>query len=175
MARCTPRRAAAQRARRLAAEARAAGARLVSNATVIGFFPEDVGRDGRPGVLAVATDAGLVRVSARRTLYATGAYDQNLPFADNDRPGVIAARALGRLAFRWGIRPVAPAARVVILDGGPDGGAAGGRARRDAGVAGRAGRASRDGRSWPRWAASACAASRSASPRGEGRRPSPAI
>ena len=111
--------AGAETARVLAAEARAAGARLVPNATVIGFFPEDPGADGRPGVLAVATDAGLVRVSARRTLYATGAYDQNLPFADNDRPGVIAARALGRLAFRWGIRPVAPAERVVLLDAAP--------------------------------------------------------
>jgi C-terminal peptidase prc len=108
-----------ERARELAAEARAAGARLVPNATVIGFFPEDVGADGSPGVLAVATEAGLVRVTAKRTLYATGAYDQNLPFADNDRPGVIAARALGRLAFRWGIRPVPAAARVVILDAAP--------------------------------------------------------
>ncbi len=107
------------RAETLADEARAAGARLVSNATAIGFFPEDVGADGQPGVLAVATDAGLVRVRAKRTLYATGAYDQNLPFGDNDRPGVIAARALGRLAFRWGIPPVPAGARVVILDGAP--------------------------------------------------------
>jgi len=107
------------RAGELAAQARAAGARVVPNATAIGFFPEDAGADGRPGLLAVATEAGLVRVTAKRTLYATGAYDQNLPFADNDRPGVIAARALGRLAFRWGIRPVPPGARVVILDGAP--------------------------------------------------------
>jgi sarcosine oxidase subunit alpha len=107
------------RAGELAAQARAAGARVVPNATAIGFFPEDAGADGRPGLLAVATEAGLVRVSAKRTLYATGAYDQNLPFADNDRPGVIAARALGRLAFRWGIRPVPAGARVVILDGAP--------------------------------------------------------
>ncbi|HEY7372975.1 MAG TPA: S41 family peptidase [Polyangia bacterium] len=107
----------AQRARTLAAEAAAAGARLVPNATAIGFYPEDLGPDGRPGVLALATEAGLVRVSARRTLYATGAYDQNLAFEDNDRPGVISARALGRLAFRWGIRPVPEGERVVILDG----------------------------------------------------------
>jgi len=46
----------------------------------------------------VANDR-LLRVRARRYLYATGAYDQNLPFADNDRPGVIAARACSRLAF----------------------------------------------------------------------------
>jgi len=103
----------------LAAQARAAGARVVPSATAIGFFPEDAGADGAAGLLAVATEAGLVRVSAKRTLYATGAYDQNLPFADNDRPGVIAARALGRLAFRWGIRPVPAGARVVILDGAP--------------------------------------------------------
>jgi C-terminal peptidase prc len=109
----------ARRARALADEARGAGATLTSGATAIGFFPEDAGPDGRPGVLAVATEAGLVRVSARRTLYATGAYDQNLPFADNDRPGVIAARALGRLVFRWGIRPVPPDGRVVILDAAP--------------------------------------------------------
>jgi len=109
----------ADRARVLAADARAAGARLVSKATAIGFFPEDQGADGTAGVLAIATEAGLVRVSARRTLYATGAYDQNLPFADNDRPGVIAARALGRLAFRWGIRPVPAGARVVVLDAAP--------------------------------------------------------
>src|SRR6185436_4737281 len=32
---------------------------------------------------------------------------------------VIAARALGRLAFRWGIRPVPPDGRVVILEGAP--------------------------------------------------------
>jgi sarcosine oxidase, subunit alpha len=113
----------ARRARALADEVRAAGATLVPNATAIGFFPEDVGPDGSPGVLAVAADAGLVRISARRTLYATGAYDQNLPFADNDRPGVIAARALGRLAFRWGIRPVPRDGRVVILDAAPAGAA----------------------------------------------------
>ena len=107
------------RAQALAADVRTAGAQVVPNATAIGFFPEDVGADGQPGVLAVATEAGLVRVRAKRTLYATGAYDQNLPFADNDRPGVISARALGRLAFRWGIAPVPAGARVVILDGAP--------------------------------------------------------
>ena len=106
-ARCSPSAGGTARAPRRWPTRRAPPARaLVSSATAIGFFPEDVGADGQPGVLAVATDAGLVRVRARRTLYATGAYDQNLPFADNDRPGVIAARACGRLAFRWGVRPV---------------------------------------------------------------------
>ncbi len=112
-------RGGADRARALADGARGAGVRLVSGATAIGYFPEDVGASGGPGVLAVATATGLVRVSARRTLYATGCYDQNLPFADNDRPGVIAARACGRLAFHWGVRPVAAKQRVVILDAAP--------------------------------------------------------
>jgi sarcosine oxidase subunit alpha len=102
------------RAAELADAARRAGARLVADATAIAFFPEDAG-----GVLAVVTPEGLRRVSARRYLYATGAYDQNLPFADNDRPGIVSARACGRLAFHHGVRPVRPGRRVVILDGAP--------------------------------------------------------
>ena len=114
-------RGGAARAQALADGARAVGVRLVSGATAIGYFPEDVAASGEPGVLAVATATGIVRVSARRTLYATGCYDQNLAFADNDRPGVIAARACGRLAFHWGVRPVAAKQRVVILDAAPTG------------------------------------------------------
>ena len=140
--------------------------RLASNATAIGFFPGGRGPSGSPGVLAVATDAGLVRVSARRTLYATGAYDQNLPFADNDRPGVIAARALGRLAFRWGIRPVPRRTPGHPRCGGDD--RAAGRALEQAGVGVRA-VTRRATRSWPRWAASGSGASRWRCARGETR------
>ncbi len=107
------------RAGALAAAARAAGVKVFSGATAIAYYPEDVGPDGRRGLLAVTVGDRLVRVGAQRFLYATGAYDQNLPFADNDRPGVIAARACGRLAFHWGVRPVPRDGRVVILDGAP--------------------------------------------------------
>ena len=107
------------RAQQMAAAARAAGARVVSKATAIGYYPEDPVPGGGEGVLAVVVGDRLLRVSARRWLYTTGSYDQNLPFPDNDRPGVIAARACGRLAFHWGVRPVAPKRRVVILDGAP--------------------------------------------------------
>ena len=93
------------RATELAAAARAAGARLVAGATAIAYYPEDEGADGGRGVLAVTTAAGLLRVRARRIIYATGGYDQNLPFPGNDRPGVIAARACGRLVHRWGSGP----------------------------------------------------------------------
>jgi sarcosine oxidase, subunit alpha len=94
----------------MAAAARHAGARIEPEATAIAFFPEDAG-----GVLAVVTPGGLLRVAARRYLYATGAYDQNLPFADNDRPGIVSARACGRLAFHHGVRPVPPGRRVLVL------------------------------------------------------------
>jgi sarcosine oxidase, subunit alpha len=109
----------AARARTLADEARAAGARIVSRATAIAFYPEDEAPGGGRGLLAVVANDRLLRVRARRYLYATGGYDQNLPFADNDRPGVISARACGRLAFHWGVRPVAAKRKVIILDGAP--------------------------------------------------------
>jgi sarcosine oxidase subunit alpha len=99
----------------MADAARRSGAEVVSGATAIAYYPEDPGADGRPGLLAVVTPAGLRRVTARRYLYATGSYDQNIPFPDNDRPGVISARACGRLAFHHGIRPVRPGRRVLIL------------------------------------------------------------
>jgi sarcosine oxidase subunit alpha len=97
------------RARALTAAAERAGVRVQPAATAIAFFPED------DGVLAVVTPAGLRRIAARRFLYATGAYDQNLAFADNDRPGVLSARACGRLAFQYGVRPVPLGQRVVVV------------------------------------------------------------
>ena len=107
------------RAAEMAEAARGAGAELVARATAIGYYPEDEASDGGRGLLALVAGDRLLRVRARRTLYATGAYDQNLPFPDNDRPGVISARACGRLAFHWGVRPVAPKELVIILDGAP--------------------------------------------------------
>ena len=88
------------RGQALAEAARAAGAELWPSSTAIAFYPEDP-----PGVLAVVRPEGLVRMTAGRFLYATGAYDQNLPFPDADRPGMLSARACGRLVFRWGVRP----------------------------------------------------------------------
>jgi sarcosine oxidase subunit alpha len=105
-----PRFGPAEAARRAAA-ARAAGVDLRSRACTVSWFPEDGG-----GLLAVATPERLVRVHARRYVYASGAYDVNALFEDNDRPGVFAARAVGRLAVRWGVRP---GQRVVVVGGGP--------------------------------------------------------
>ena len=101
-ARRQPARRSAHRARRRrgarGAAARRRGRRVLARSTAIGFFPEDDG-----GVLAVAAPDRLYRVYARRWIWATGGYAVNLPFPDNDRPGVIAARAVGRLLVEHGI------------------------------------------------------------------------
>jgi sarcosine oxidase subunit alpha len=90
-----------------------AGVDVLARATAIGFFPEDgaksiavpadAGSHRLPGVLAVAAPDRLYRVTARAWIWATGGYAVNLPIADNDRPGVIAARAVGRLLVEHGI------------------------------------------------------------------------
>lgn len=70
-----------------------AGAGLIAGACAIAFYPEDAAG----GVLAVAAPDGLLRVRARRWVWASGGYPVNLLFGDNDRPGVMAARGVGRL------------------------------------------------------------------------------
>lgn len=79
--------------------------------TALGHYPEDDGdipaavTDAVPGVMAVLRSNHVALVRARRFVFATGTYEQNLPFPNNDAPGVIAARALGRLVFTRGILP----------------------------------------------------------------------
>lgn len=75
-----------------------AGVRVLARSTAIGFFPEDDG-----GVLAVSSPDRLYRIYAKHWVWATGGYAVNLPFPDNDRPGVIAARAVARLLVDHGI------------------------------------------------------------------------
>ena len=82
----------------VAKAALAAGVRALTSSTAIAYFPEDDG-----GLLAVATPAGLVRVQAKRWVWATGGYSTNLLFADNDRPGVMAARGVGRLLVQHAV------------------------------------------------------------------------
>lgn len=95
--RCDPRtgRGAAEASWRAATAANAA---VLARSTAIGFFPEDDG-----GVLAVSAPDRLYRIYAKAWIWATGGYPVNLPFSDNDRPGVIAARAVGRLLVDHGI------------------------------------------------------------------------
>ena len=98
--------------------ARSSGVEIASAAAALAWYPEDApSRDAPPGLLAVhAEGRGLWKLTAERYLYATGAYDQNALFADNDRPGVMAARAVGRMLVRHGV--VAGEAPIVV-GGGP--------------------------------------------------------
>ncbi len=90
----------------LLGEARRLGIDVVTRAEAIGVYGEGDWRE-----LAVVTPAGLTVVHARRFLYATGAHEQGMALPEGDRPGVLAARAVGRLAFRFGIAP----ARVLLV------------------------------------------------------------
>jgi sarcosine oxidase subunit alpha len=99
------------------AEAQKVGVDILSAATALAWYPEDQpARDTPPGLLAVHAPQGLVKLTARRYVYATGAYDQNAIFVDNDRPGVLPARAVGRLLVRFGVKP---AERPVVIGDGP--------------------------------------------------------
>ena len=89
--------------------ARAAGVTIHAASTAIAYFPEDAG-----GLLAVLTPAQLARVRARQWVWATGGYAVNLLFADNDRPGVLAARAVGRLLVQHN---VLAGERICVIEG----------------------------------------------------------
>lgn len=95
------------RAAELTAEVQKSGVEILAHSGAFGWFPEDEG-----GVLAVVRGGGegttpgaLVRIKARRYLYATGGYDVNALFSDNDRPGICAGRAVGSLLLQHGVLP----------------------------------------------------------------------
>jgi sarcosine oxidase, subunit alpha len=94
-----------------------AGVEVMSSSTALAWYPEDAATTGgEPGLVAVHSPEGLLKVTAERYVYATGAYDQNAIFTDNDRPGVLPARAVGRLLVRFGVRP---AEKPVVVGDGP--------------------------------------------------------
>ena len=95
----------------LLSRASAAGVGIHGGMSAIGFYPEDPNP-----VLAVVGREHIYRVRARHYIYATGGYASNLPFADNDRPGVMAARAIGRLLVQYNMRA---ADRICLIGSGP--------------------------------------------------------
>jgi sarcosine oxidase subunit alpha len=97
-------------AQALVHEATALGVEIRSGAAAFGYYPEDEG-----GVLGVDDRGALLRLSAKRYVYATGGYDTNELFADNDRPGICAARAVGKLLLQHGF---VPATRPLVLGKG---------------------------------------------------------
>ncbi len=84
-----------------------AGVEILRATAALGYFPEERHLAQPPdtqGFLAAASEKMLYKLSAKRYIYATGAYAQNLTFVDNDRPGVLSGRAVGRLLACHGIR-----------------------------------------------------------------------
>jgi sarcosine oxidase subunit alpha len=78
------------------ARARTAGVELHVATAAFGYYAEEQ-------LLAVATPDGILKLRAPRYLYATGGHEQNLLFVDNDRPGVLPARAVGRIHTHYGL------------------------------------------------------------------------
>jgi len=120
----------AARAAREAAER--AGAQVMTRATAIAWYGEDrVARDAPPGLHAIHEETGapgaagqLHLVAAARVVYATGGAPRNVIVPGNDLPGVLAARAVGRMLVR---DRVLPGRRVALVEG--DGADAGELAR----------------------------------------------
>ncbi|PWE29711.1 sarcosine oxidase subunit alpha [Pararhodobacter marinus] len=73
----------------------------------------------------LATPGGAVRqtlwrITAKRAILAAGATERHIPFADNDRPGVMLAGAMRAYANRWATAP-GTAAPVAIFTNNDDG------------------------------------------------------
>ncbi|HWL58304.1 MAG TPA: sarcosine oxidase subunit alpha family protein [Paracoccus sp. (in: a-proteobacteria)] len=60
----------------------------------------------------------LWKITARRAILAAGATERHIPFAYNDRPGIMLAGAMRAYANRWA---VSPAKRVAIFTSNDDG------------------------------------------------------
>ena len=92
------------------AAARAAGVEILSGTAAIGFYGEEAtsaAPSGHRGLLVAASTSQLYKLSAERFVYATGGHLRNALFVDNDRPGVMPARAVGLLLGEYGVLPTA--------------------------------------------------------------------
>jgi sarcosine oxidase, subunit alpha len=103
------------RARELAAAARAAGVEILSGAAALGYFD---------GMVAVWQGDTLHQVRAARTVFATGTIQQPLVFAGNDLPGVMLADGARRLAALYAVAPGRRAVLVTVDDRGLEAAAA---------------------------------------------------
>jgi sarcosine oxidase subunit alpha len=57
----------------------------------------------------------LWRITAKRSILASGATERHIPFADNDRPGIMLAGAVRAFANRWAVAPVSKAGDTVAI------------------------------------------------------------
>ncbi len=73
------------------------GVRFFSDNEVVGYYSE--------GFFASVKKGQLLKLKGKRTIIATGGYDQNFMFAQNDLPNIFSARGLANLTVKWGICP----------------------------------------------------------------------
>ncbi|WP_353474168.1 sarcosine oxidase subunit alpha family protein [Salipiger sp. H15] len=101
--------------------------RILSRTTVFGTYDHGIfGAVERvadhlpePGARVRQT---LWRITAKRAVLAAGATERHIPFANNDRPGILLAGALRAYANRWAALPVArPQDRIAIFTSTDDG------------------------------------------------------
>ena len=64
----------------------------------------------------------LWRITSKRAIMATGATERHIPFANNDRPGIMLAGAMRAYANRWAVTPARKATdKIAIFTNGDDG------------------------------------------------------
>jgi sarcosine oxidase, subunit alpha len=86
---------------RLAERARAAGVEMRLGATVFGLYDHGLAVGVESGVAGVRERT--LRIRAKRTILATGAFDRPMLFPGNDKPGVMLAHAAERYAAHYGV------------------------------------------------------------------------
>jgi len=101
-------------------------ARLLRRTTVFGAYDHGVfGAVERVGdhlPVPQTVRQTLWRITAKRSLLAAGATERHIPFAGNDRPGILLGGALSAYANRWAVTPQAkPSDRVAIFTSTDDG------------------------------------------------------
>ncbi len=100
--------------------------RILRRTTVFGSYDHGVfGAVERVGdhlPRPVTVRQTLWRITARRSILAAGATERHIPFANNDRPGILLGGALRAYVNRWGVTPQArDADRVAIFTDNDDG------------------------------------------------------
>jgi methylglutamate dehydrogenase subunit C len=97
--------------------------RILQRCTVFGMFDHGVfGAVQRVGdhlpARAGALRQTLWRITAARSILCAGATERHIPFANNDRPGIMLAGALRAYANRWAACPSGPVAIFGPTDSG---------------------------------------------------------
>ncbi|MZR30718.1 sarcosine oxidase subunit alpha family protein [Sneathiella litorea] len=101
--------------------------RLMPRTTIFGVYDHGIfGAVERVGDHLPTPHKGLRqtlwRITSKQSILAAGAVERHIPFANNDRPGVMLAGAMRAYANRWAVTPVQSARDpIAIFTNGDDG------------------------------------------------------